>query len=298
MKRQSGPQTRPNVPPRLSGPRPTLARMADLPLRLFHIAYSPETLAAMEPGYELLDNLDNARPDWFEYWSIRRWLLTEALDETLFYGFFSPKFRAKTGLGAEQVAEQLRQHGAQSDVLLFSPFPTQIACYLNIFEQGEVSHPGFMQTCMEALQAIGRPAPLPQLVMDCRQTVFSNYFVARPAFWREWLSWTEPLFALCEDPGSEIGARLRRETAYAGSVQLKVFLIERIASLLLTLQPQWRVTAHDPFGFRHPSEPASVPDTLALCSEALKQAFRNQGFDSYLQAFLSVRRSLLQSSQT
>lgn len=271
--------------------------MADLPLRLFHIGYSAETRAALEPGFELLDNLENARPDWFEYWPVRRWLLTQPLQEERFYGFFSPKFRAKTGLGAAQVAEQLQRHGAGADVLLFSPFPTQMACYLNIFEQGEVSHPGFMQTCMEALQAIGRPAPLPQLVMDCRQTVFSNYFVARPAFWREWLGWTEPLFALCEDPASSIGARLRAPTSYAGSVQLKVFLIERIASLLLTLQPRWRVVAHDPFGFRHASEPAAVPQTLAVCSDALKQAYRNQGFDSYLQAFMSIRQSILQSSK-
>jgi hypothetical protein len=269
--------------------------MAELPLSLFHIAYSPETLAQMEPGYELLDNLDNPRPDWFEYWPIRRWLLTQPMQEDRFYSFFSPKFRAKTGLGAERVVQQLQQHGANADVLLFSPFPTQIACYLNIFEQGESSHPGFMQTCMAALQATGRAAPLPQLVMDSRQTVFSNYFVARPAFWREWFAWTEPLFALCEDPASDIGARLRAETSYAGSVQLKVFLIERIASLLLTLQPRWRVVAHNPFGFRHASEPTAVPDTLAICSDALKQAFRNQGFDSYLQAFMSVRQSILQA---
>lgn len=272
--------------------------MAATPLSLFHIAYSPETHAAMEAGFELLDNRDNARPDWFEYWPIRRWLLAQPMQEDRFYGFFSPKFRAKTGLGAAAVVQQVQQHGDSADVLLFSPFPTQIACYLNIFEQGEVSHPGFMQTCSEALQAIGRPAPLPQLVMDCRQTVFSNYFVARPAFWREWLAWTEPLFALCEDPESAIGARLQAATAYTGSVQLKVFLIERIASLLLTLQPRWRVVAHDPFGFRHPSEPAAVPQALVVCGDALKQAFRNQGFDSYLQAYRSVRQSMIEASRS
>jgi len=47
--------------------------MPDTPnVRLFHIAYSADTLAAMEDGYELLDNLANPRPDWFEYWPIRQ----------------------------------------------------------------------------------------------------------------------------------------------------------------------------------------------------------------------------------
>jgi hypothetical protein len=26
----------------------------------------------MEPGYRMLDNLANERPDWYEYWPIRR----------------------------------------------------------------------------------------------------------------------------------------------------------------------------------------------------------------------------------
>ena len=49
------------------------------PVRLYQIAYSAASLAAVEPGYELLDNLDNARPDWFEYWPIRRFLQQQAL---------------------------------------------------------------------------------------------------------------------------------------------------------------------------------------------------------------------------
>jgi hypothetical protein len=266
--------------------------MSDLRARLFHIAYSPETKAGIEDGFELLDNLANPRPDWFEYWPIRQWLTSQTLDEDGFYGFFSPKFRAKTGLGPAELRRHIEAHGAQADVLLYSPFPTQIACYLNIFEQGEVSHPGFMQTCMDVLQAIGQPVALPGLVMDSRQMVYSNCFVARPAFWREWLRWTQAVFLLAEAQDSTLKDRLQAPTAYAGSVQIKVFLIERIASLLLALQPRWRVAAHSPFGHRHASEPDLGSPSLLLACDALKLAYRQQPFPQYLQAFQSLRQQI------
>lgn len=269
--------------------------MPDTPaVRLFHIAYSPETRAAMEDGYELLDNLANPRPDWFEYWPIRQWLGSQPLDDEAFYGFFSPKFRAKTGLAAADVRRHVEAHGADADVLLYSPFPTQVAYFLNVFEQGEQSHPGFMQTCADVLQALGMPVALQGLVMDARQTVYSNYFVARPAFWREWLRWTEAVFVLAEAADSSLRERLQAPTAYAGSVQIKVFVVERIASLLLSVQPRWRAVAHNPFGHRHASEPDLGNPTFQLCADALKRA----GSAEHLQAFHDLRRWVAQQARS
>lgn len=270
---------------------------APIPVHLFHIAYSAQTRDDMEPGFVLLDNLANPRPDWFEFWPIRQWLMTETMREDTFYGFFSPKFRNKTGLSHADVVQQVQAQGASADVLLFSPFPTQIAYYLNIFEQGEVSHPGFMQLCMDALQAIGQPVAVNGLVMDSGQMVYSNYFVARPAFWREWLRWTQAIFDLCEssaDPALQ--ARLCAPTAYAGSVQFKVFLIERIASLLLAVQPRWRSVARNPFGHRHGSEPELGSQALLLACDALKLAYRQQPFPDYLRAFHSLRQWIVRQA--
>ena len=52
----------------------------------------------LDPGFEVLDNSANERPDWYEYWPIRGFLLEQALDENAFYGFLSPKFKLKTSL--------------------------------------------------------------------------------------------------------------------------------------------------------------------------------------------------------
>ncbi|MBL8287802.1 MAG: hypothetical protein JNL85_07450 [Rubrivivax sp.] len=267
-------------------------------IHLHLIAYNEATRASIGPGWLVLDNRANERPDWYEYWPIRRHLLAAeregSLDYSAFYGFFSPKFTAKTGLEHAAVLRFVAEHAASADVLLFSPQPDMGAFFLNVFEQGETFDAGLIEAYEAFLAQAGRPAPLRQLVMDARQVVFSNYFVARPAFWREWLGLNEALFAACESP--EPGALKRAltvPTSYAGGAQRKVFLMERAASLLLATQPHWRSVPHDPFGFgwstarfrEHPHE--------AFISDALKRAWRDTRWPEYMQAFAAVRERFI-----
>ena len=263
-------------------------------IHLFQIAYSEATLAGVEPGYAVLDNMANPRPDWFEYWPIRRFLLEQPLDESAFYGFFSPKFGHKTGLGHAQVQAFVLDAAPRADVVLFSPQPDMGAFFLNVFEQGETFDPGFLDACTQWLQAIGRPLPLSQLVMDSRQVVFSNYFVARPAFWREWLLLNETLFALCEGEDGPLRRALCHPTSYAGAHR-KVFIQERTASLLLSAQPHWRSVAHDPFGFGWSMSRMRQHPLDAFISDALKLAWREQRFPEYLTAFAQVRERFIKA---
>ena len=113
---------------------------------LYRIAYSEETAQDIEPGYLMLDNLANERPDWFEYWPIRRFLQNERLDESAFYGFFSPKFLAKTGLDHSAVVDFVRAKSENADVVLFSPQADMNAFFLNVFEQAETFDAGMIAT--------------------------------------------------------------------------------------------------------------------------------------------------------
>lgn len=265
---------------------------AALPIHLHQIAYSAATLADVEPGYAVLENLDNARPDWYEYWPIRRYLLGTPLDEAAFYGFFSPKFQRKTQLDCEAVRALVRKAAPTADVVLFSPQPDMSAFFMNVFEQGATFDGQLIPVTSEFLSRIGRPAPLAQLVMDSRQIVFSNYFVARPAFWREWLAVCEALFALCEGEDSPLRASLTQTTTYRGGAQRKVFVMERIASLLLTTQPRWRSVAANPFTMGWSKSRLCNYPFEAVMSDALKVAFRDQRFPQYIDAYFRLREQM------
>ena len=49
-------------------------------VNLYHIGYSLETIRSMPNGFKLLDNANNPRPDWFEYWPMRDFLLKTKLN--------------------------------------------------------------------------------------------------------------------------------------------------------------------------------------------------------------------------
>jgi hypothetical protein len=191
------------------------------------------------------------------------------------------------------VGTKLRIHAGanthQADVVLFSPQPDMGAFFLNVFEQGELFDTGLIEAYEAFLAHIGRPVSLGQLIMDSSQVVFSNFFAARPAFWRAWLAINEALFAVCEGADTKLRQALCQPTTYPGAVQRKVFLIERAASLLIVTQPEWRSVAFNPFGMGWSMSRFREHPTDAVISDALKMAFRDRHYPQYMEAFAAVR---------
>jgi hypothetical protein len=241
----------------------------------------------LDPGFEVLDNSANERPDWFEYWPIRRYLLDEALNEDAFYGFLSPKFMLKTSLNADVVRQFVVAADASTEVILLSPSIHNSAYYLNVFEHGDAQHPGLKDLARRLFERLELPSDLDSLVSDSRYTVLSNYFLAKPRFWRAWLAITERIFALAEAPSDALGQALRAPTTYRGGidVQMKVFVMERIATWLLTVDRSFSVRVRDPFVAR--SRIYKLP--VAVVCDALKIAYATQGRAQYKDVFLLVR---------
>src|SRR5476651_1635003 len=98
---------------------------------IYQIAYGKHE--ELDPGFRVLDNSSNERPDWFEYWPIRNFLLGKPLEEDCFYGFLSPKFKEKTNLSAAAVHEFVSREGSTADVILLSPSLHLTAYHLNVF---------------------------------------------------------------------------------------------------------------------------------------------------------------------
>jgi hypothetical protein len=246
--------------------------------------YTPR--AELDPGFKILDNSANERPDWYEYWPIRNFLVNEPLDENAYYGFLSPKFKIKTNLTAEQTYAFIASSPADTDVVLLSPSIHKSAYYLNVFEHGDVEHPGLKGTAERFFARIGQSAGLADLVTDSRNTVHSNYFIAKPRFWRAWLEVTEQIYSLAESAEDPVGAELRAPTHYRGqrSVQMKIFLMERVATWILATHPEFRARVRDPFVAR--TRIYKLP--LAIICDSLKIAYTTECRGQYKDVFMLV----------
>lgn len=256
-------------------------------VHLLHIGYSEATASALEPGFVLLDNLANPRPDWYELWPIAHWLRTQAMDEEAMYGFFSPKFRQKTGLGAAEVRAFV---GSQphAEVCLFSPQPDVHMAFRSVFHGGEAFNPGYLAVAQAVLLKAGVNVDLSKVVMDSRVAVFSNYLVATPRFWRQWLAWVEVLIAQGEGPMREA---LSAATSYGAGAQRKVFVGEGFASLLCW-GGDYRVAALSPFAVPWFSMLSPFREQL-VAMDALKRAWRDTGQLEYLQQFDAMSACVL-----
>jgi hypothetical protein len=263
----------------------------------FQIFYNEATRAAVDPAFIPLDNSGNERPDWYEYWPIRRWLKAHPqLDESALYGFFSPLFHEKTRLAGREVVAFASAAGA-ADVVTFSPHPDHGALFYNLFEQGANFFPGFLDAARPFVQQLDPDIRLEHVCNDARNVVFSNYFLARPRFWREWLRAVDLAFAQCEPPASPLGALLNREVAYSKDdgdtkpAQLKIMVLERIPSLMLAVGT-WEVRSHDPFG--KPPTDTFAPWAHELRElDRLKAHYSDTGDEASLREFVRRRDPIL-----
>ncbi len=226
----------------------------------------------LDPSCRVLDNSANERPDWYEYWPIRKFLLNEPLDDTAFYGFLSPKFKHKTNLTPSGIRDFVKRESCEAaDIVLFSPSLHLTAYYWNVFQYGEYCHPGLVDLATQFFGRIGEPTNLENLVTHSRNEVYSNYFIAKPRFWRAWLQRTEQLIAIAESQTDPLGAQLRRHTTYRGhrEAQLKIFIMERIPTWLLARNAEFDARVRDPFVVR--SRVYKLPG--AIVCDALKTAY-------------------------
>ena len=265
--------------------------MADI--YLHQIYYDEATKASVCSGFIPLDNSKNDRPDWCEYHPIRNYLLSHQLEPDAYYGFFSPRLASKTTLTAEQIKSFVNAN-ADADLVSFSPFFDQNAFFLNIFEQGERHHPGLLQETAALANAAGIDVDLQTMVTDSTNTVFSNYFVARTEFWHRWFSVAEILYDKAER--TCVGQTLLKSPAAyrrALDANLKVFVMERLATLLLATDDRWRTAVYDPMTFAFSAPILATAWRRAIVMDALKVAYRRLKNRKYLDEYLALRNDVM-----
>jgi hypothetical protein len=258
-------------------------------IKAYTIAYTPQLFASVEAPFLPLDHTANERSDWQEYWPIRKFLLNNELDEDCLYGFLSPRFTDKTGLDGQKLFEFLSQEGSDKDVVTISPQPDMGALFLNVFLQNELFDPGFTDTAEAFFKTIGLNINLRTCVMDSTNIVFSNYFFAKPIFWRKWLKINESLFYLCEKQtafATQIG--LLQKTNYRDGVMRKVFLMERIASILLVNESSWKVTNYNTFLCAYSSSRLNEFPNECVTADALKFAWNKSKNSFFINEYYNI----------
>lgn len=270
--------------------------MADSPrIFIYQIFYNEVTRSNLDKGFIPLDNIKNSRPDWAEYWPMRNTLLNQSFNPNDYIGFLSPKFYEKTWCTSEFLLDTIA--GKKHDIYSMSPYFDQIALYYNSFGQGECTKPGpgLKKLSNDLLNQLGINFDINNFVSDVTTCIFCNYFVAKYEFWKIWLEYAKKIFEIAEDPQSNLGKLLCSPTNYLSNNrphQIKVFIIERLVSLVLKLQNTQAYYCLDAtkllFGL--PNSSNFLSELLAC--DALKGQYLKTNSLCYLQEFDKVRNKV------
>ena len=198
-------------------------------IEIRHIFYNEETLSQKPSSFIPLDNIDGDK-SWYEFWPILNFLKNTKLEENVFYGFFSPRFTFKTGFPSESVINAVRNND-DKDVVLFSFAWDQLCYFINPWEQGEVVHPGIRKATQDFLNSIGLDIKISKLVTSRKNSVFSNYVVAKKSYWDRWKALATQFYTYSDKLNKETSLL---KTKYGNrELPMKVFMQERFPSILL-----------------------------------------------------------------
>ena len=271
--------------------------------RLLQIAYSAETLNPISPDFAILNNLDNAKPEWYELWPMLQYLNATPLDDDCWLGFFSPKFHLKTGWTGWNIKEFTLRQSNQCEAVLFGQAWDQIAYFRNVFEQGEYWHPGLTEISEEIYRRVGLNVNLKMLVNHTGNACFSNFIVAKPTYWKMWAYYANRLFEFIENDDSRIGKLSRGDVSYGAKERLapiRTFIQERLHAILLNqisgqVVTFERVTESQPFErlFEATHENSLK---LKLC-DIHKRLYLATGKQEHLDAFYGARRSVKKTDE-
>jgi len=262
---------------------------------IYQIFYDQETRKNLDAGFIPLDNSRNERPDWYEFWVIRNYLLRNKLEEDRWYGFLSPSFLKKTGVTSKAVYDLLVEVDGRCDVLLISYSWDQIAYFLNCFEQGEFWHPGLVHSSESFFQASGIDFDMKNYVGSTQNTVFSNFVFGKRNYWEKWLSLANSLFSYFESGNAPSSKQTSALTTYGSGEYLapmKAFIQERLASVVLA-SGKFRVLAADisgnlPVFDRLFLENSRTRHLLYTC-DIMKQQYCSSKDVRYLEMYWKIR---------
>jgi hypothetical protein len=227
---------------------------------------------------------------------MRQYLINNELEEDTLYGFFSPKFPLKTGLDMAAMQRFIAARYNGEDLVSFSPFWDLSSFFINVFEQGDFFHEGIQAACRAFVNRLGWPVALIDTVMHSRNSVFCNYFLANKKFWTRWLALGEQLFAIAEsgDESDELTRLLNANCRYGPQqIPRKIFVMERLASLLLLADASLKTCPYDTFRLPPSATPLNQFFYEASSCDALKQVWMQSASPASIASFMHTRNKVL-----
>lgn len=232
------------------------------------------------------DKLNLSRKETFTV--IARYMNANAntMDDNAFYGFVLPTFTENTGMKLQDVGDFIGD-ATDIDVAIFYPFAEESASHINLYEAVNEQEPGLTQVMQSYLDVLNLPLKVDTWVTNFETATTTYYVVARPAFWKVWVLLSNRLEELAYEQ-NPLGDALRQST-HEPYLTVKDLMMERLASLVLSLTAQLRIFYASPLAM--PASQGLDNDAQDKCValNKLKELYMLSGDESLLESYFQQR---------
>jgi hypothetical protein len=237
-------------------------------LDIRQIYFAKEQEVSLEPVFTPLPNLDNPFPERREFYLFERFYREKRHEQADLSGLFSHKFGQKTGLAGEAFIAWVKANPGY-DAYFINPFPRPVYRFFNIWEQGEKSHHGLIELAQAAFDSQGYAINLKTFPRtDGQTTCFSNFWVATPAFWDDFMAFALPVYHYMLEEGN--APHYFQPTYHDSEVAIFPFIMERLFTTFVVLHPRYKVLPY-------PSDPGWAAGPTKIMAQIIDACDRRPG---------------------
>lgn len=227
------PKVEPQLENKLANEPPKALRS---PIRIFQIYFEGWQRELLDPAFYPLDN-SRGNSELLEFAVFDQLARNPATQDAQLWGALSWRFGEKTGMLGADLVKQIVDHPGY-DVYSCNPHPSNEAIYHNMWMQGEVSHPQFLEIVRAFYVAAGLNEKELIQIEPSSGFAAANYFVATPAFWQKYIAFVRRALVTADkrlDPRIRdlLHSKVADDKGLHGGATYVPFIVERLFATFL-----------------------------------------------------------------
>jgi hypothetical protein len=203
----------------------------------------------LDPAFERYDGR-NAFPEYGELGLLIRLYHTGAYSNARLTGIIPPAFEENTKVTGHDFIHFIREN-PDYDVYFINPFPQTAYYSYNVWQHGEIWHPGLIDLTNYFFHEAGIDFEIEAMGRNCHRTLlYSNYWVGNEKFWHRFVAMNLRLLqGLARMPEFLRSQYLSSDPREPDPPRVLALIIERLFSTYLLIDPDIK-----PLAFPHRRE--------------------------------------------
>jgi hypothetical protein len=244
-------------------------------IKVFQSYFEPSQRDSIDPLFTPFDNTANKEPHLREYHIFQRLRDEGHISDLDLWGMVGPRWQEKLRFKSQDLFDSIKNNPGH-DVYIFNHAQMLTALTHNVWEFSDNYHPGIIKVGNELLTRMGHGDIITKFMTESI-ACYCSYFVATNEFWTDYLKFLEKakyiLDNLEDGPIKDAylaSADYRRDPG----LTLFPFIIERLFSTFLSLNPKYRVY-HRPYDYSTYTDLSSSGVEILTVINNLKTATDN-----------------------